>query len=97
MSRLLFALLFAASYLKGWSFTYTSCMAGALTLSPCDSNATLTSGGLVSPQYVVRAYAAIPSPFEAGFQVSAFAEGLAQLNAPIRSIPISGIAKLTMI
>ncbi len=93
MSRLLFALLLAASYLNASSFTYTSCTAGNFTLSPCDSNVALTSGGLVSPHYVVRAYAAIPSPFEVGYQVSAFAEGLAQLNAPVGSIPLSGIAE----
>lgn len=93
MRRFLLTLAFSAAWLQATTFTYKSCTAGATTLSPCDSDVTLTSGGLVSSQYVVRAYAAAPSPFANGAPVSAYATGLGQLNAPVGSISLSGIAE----
>jgi hypothetical protein len=89
MRRTLFSLFLAASCLHATSYTFTFCAAGSTTLSPCNSNLALDSGGLVGPDYVVRAYAAVPSPLS-GALISALATGVT--DNPSGSISLFGIA-----
>ena len=90
MRRSLLILFLTASCLHATSYTFTFCSAGDISLSPCNSDFGLISGGLVGPDYLVRTYAAVPDPVMPTALISAFAEGWQ--DNPSGSISLFGIA-----
>ena len=94
MRRLLFALLASAACLHATSFAFTSCTAGTEVLSPCNSDFSLTFGGITGPDYFVRAFAQAPvtlntSEFQ-GSDVSTLTAAAAQAPA---SLPVQATAQ----
>jgi hypothetical protein len=90
MRRSLLILILTASCLHATSYTFTFCSAGEISLSPCNSNLNLDSGGLVGPNYLVRTYAAVPDPLFATATMSALAIGM--LDSSTGAPPLFGIA-----